>query len=107
MSIGALRHKLHIQSPTRHRQDGGGAEVTWHTVAEVWARLQPRGGGEERAAEKRRGHLRHTVTLRWRPGLGPTQRFVLGGRVLQIESAADPDGRRRWLVCSCVERTEP
>lgn len=107
MMIGKLRHKIQIQSPSRRDEEGGGAEITWQTEAEAWARIEPLSGREEVSAEKRRGRLRHTVTLRWRPGLGPTQRLLHGRRVLDIESVADPDGRRRWLVCACTEHTEP
>ncbi|MCP5083183.1 MAG: phage head closure protein [Alphaproteobacteria bacterium] len=107
MRIAELRHKIQIQSPTRTEDGGGGGEVAWHTVAEVWAKIAPTSGREEINAEKRRGTISHKVTLRWRPGMGPTQRIVHGTRGLQIESATDPGERRRWLICGCVERAEP
>ncbi len=107
MSIGDLRHKIQIQEPIRSEDGGGGGEIAWRYVATVWAKIMPTNGREEFNAEKRRGRVSHMVTLRWRPGVSPTQRIVHGTRVLQIESVADPDERRRWLICACVERTEP
>lgn len=107
MSIGDLRHKIKIQEAVRTGDGGGGAEVVWRDVAEVWARIEPASGREEINAEKRRGRISHMVTVRWRPGMQPTQRFVLGARVFLIESVTDPGERRRWLNCSCVERTDP
>ncbi len=107
MSIGALRHKVQIQEPVRSEDGGGGGEISWRDVAEVWAKIAPTRGREEVNAEKRRGRVSHTVLLRWRPGMSPTQRIVHGTRVLQIESVTDLDERRRWLICACVERTEP
>ncbi len=107
MRPGALRHKLTLEAPARAEDGGGGAEVTWSPVDEVWAEIRPRTGAETVTAEKRAGRLSHTVTLRWRADLAPTQRLRLGPRVLEIEAVTDPDGRRRWLQCRCTERVNP
>ncbi len=107
MSIGDLRHKIQIQEPIRSEDGGGGGEIAWRYVAEVWAKIVPISGREDVNAEKRRGRISHMVTLRWRQGVRPTQRIVHGTRVLHIESVNDPGERRRWLICGCVERTEP
>lgn len=107
MRPGALRHKLTLEAPTRTGDGGGGAEVSWSPVDEVWARIEARSGAETVTAEKRASRLSHTVTLRWRADLDPTQRLRLGARVLEIEAVSDPDGRRRWLQCRCTERVNP
>lgn len=107
MRPGALRHKLILEAPTRTGDGGGGAEVSWHKVDDVWVEITPGQGAETFTAEKRTSHLSHTVTLRWRADLAPTQRLRTGTRVLEIEAVADPDGRRRWLQCRCTERVNP
>ncbi len=107
MRIAELRHKIQIQEPERTEDGGGGAEIVWRIVADVWAKVEPVSGREEVNADKRRGQISHKLTIRWRPGMGPVQRLVHGGRVLEILSVYDPGERRRWLACACVEHTEP
>lgn len=107
MRIADLRHTVQIQEPQRTPDDGGGATVTWTTMGLVWAKVVPVTGREDVQSHKRRSVISHNVIVRWRPNLSPLHRLVWTDRVLEILSVYDPGGRRRWLVCACLERVNP
>jgi SPP1 family predicted phage head-tail adaptor len=102
-TIGELRQRLRLESAARAGDGGGGADVTWTLVAEVWARVTAAGGGEPLRAEMLDGRVMHEVWIRHRDGVVPAMRFVQGARVYDIRAVQDPDGRRRWLRCLCEE----
>ncbi len=102
--IGELRTKLVLEAPSRASDGGGGADVTWQTVATVWAALRPLGGAESFALDRVAGRASHEITLRHRTDVTLEMRFRDGARVYDIRSAVDPDGRRHWLRCVAEER---
>lgn len=103
--IGALRHRVELQTPTATPGTGGGAVVQWQTVASLWASVAAVGGREDVHAAAPRGRASFDITIRHRADVGSESRFVHGGEIFDVRSALDPDGRRRWLVCRC-EREE-
>ena len=102
--IGTLSTRLVLEAPSRSADGGGGADVTWETVAIVWAAMRPLGGGESFTLDRVAGRVSHEITLRHRADVTPEMRFRDGARVYDIRSAADPDGRRHWLRCVAEER---
>lgn len=102
--IGALRHRLALQRPVRAEDGGGGAAVTWETVAELWAALSPLTGSEAVEADRLVGHVSHEIWIRWRAGVVPGMRFVFGPRLFDIRAALDVNERRRWLRCLAEEK---
>jgi SPP1 family predicted phage head-tail adaptor len=103
-AIGELRTRLTLESPSRADDGGGGAIVTWETVAEVWAAVRPVGGGEGFALDRVAGRLSHAILIRHRDDVTLEMRFREEQRVYDIRSAFDPDGRRHWLKCLAEER---
>lgn len=103
ISIGSRRARLAIEAPAEAPDGAGGALVTWGQSGACWAKLRPDNGREAADRDQLAGVVRWEVTLRWRGDVGPRNRFRIGGRVLAITSAIDPDGRRRLLVCRCIE----
>lgn len=102
-AIGALRHRVVLETETRTPDGGGGAALDWAPVAELWAAVRPLAGGESVAAEAVAGRLTHLVTIRYQPGVEPAMRFRLGPRILAIAAVLDVDERRRFLACHCRE----
>jgi SPP1 family predicted phage head-tail adaptor len=102
-AIGELRTRLTLESPSRTDDGGGGAIVTWETVAQVWAAVRPLGGGEGFALDRVAGRLSHEILIRHRDDVTLAMRFREGTRVYDIRSAFDPDGRRHWLKCLAEE----
>ncbi|MFA5900726.1 MAG: phage head closure protein [Hyphomicrobium sp.] len=102
--MGELRTRVVLEAPERADDGGGGAAVTWSTVADVWARVSPSGGGEAFELDRVAGKVSHEIVIRYRDGVTPSMRFAIGARVLDIRAAFDPDGRRHWLRCFVEER---
>jgi SPP1 family predicted phage head-tail adaptor len=100
--IGALRHRLTLESPSRTGDGGGGAAVTWQLVAELWAHVRPISGDERLRADGVSGRVTHEVWLRHRADVVPAMRFTHGARILEIVAVLDP-GRRDRLRCLCEE----
>jgi SPP1 family predicted phage head-tail adaptor len=102
--IGALRTRLTLQQASRTGDGGGGADISWQTLDEVWAAVRVTGGGEGLAADGVSGRLTHEIVLRYRADVTPAMRFRDGARVYDIRAAFDPEGCRHWLKCLTQER---
>lgn len=101
MRAGELRHRVTIQQATTSRDEFGAEVQTWADVATVWAKVETTAGDETIDAARASASLTHTITIRNRTGLLPTQRVLWGERVLEIGSVvADNVGREMTLVCS-------
>ena len=101
--IGALRHRVVLESQTRTPDGGGGAVLAWQPVAELWAAVRPLAGREIVTGEAISSRVTHAVTIRHRDSIGPTMRFRLDDRILAITAVLDVDERRRFLECHCRE----
>lgn len=97
--IGELDRRVTLEQPADAPDGCGGFARVWTPVADLWAKIEATGGRELPPEAERRSRL----TLRWRGGVTPAQRFVFDGRVFEIETVRDPDGLARYLVCDCVE----
>jgi SPP1 family predicted phage head-tail adaptor len=102
--IGSLRQRLAIERMSRLPDGSGGALASWTVVATVWGAIQGLQGSEDFAADAVQSEARHRIIVRYRDDIGPADRFRFDDRVFEIVSAADPDGRKRRLVCTCIEK---
>jgi SPP1 family predicted phage head-tail adaptor len=104
LRIGNLRHRVTIQSLGTRVDDGaGGGSIPFADVATVWAEVHPLTGREQFLAGAFNPALTHRVTIRYRPGIKPSDRIVYGTRVLDIKSVADVEERHRQLEMLCEE----
>ncbi len=101
--IGAMRTRTTLQAPVETDDGAGGVSIGWEDVAEVWAEVRPRRGGESLWADAPAGRLSSEIVMRWRNDVWPGMRIVAGERTFDIRAAYDPDGRRRHVVCLCLE----
>jgi len=101
--IGALRHRIDLEAPIRTNDGGGGASVTWSTLAEIWASIEPMNGQESVLGDGLASRISHEIVVRHRSGLEPSMRFRLGARVFEIKAVLDIDERGRMLRCLCRE----
>lgn len=106
MQSGRLRQRITIQTHTESRDALGASIWTWSTLAKVWAEVRMPYGSERfvSAADVEVAQVTHRVKIRYRDDVSPLNRIVWRSRVLDIESAVDPDGRRRELVMMCREQ---
>lgn len=104
---GRLRHKLVLQQYDGTVDSLGDVrlddDANWDTVATVWAAVDPISGKEFYANEQAGTSLTHKVTIRYRAGVRPGQRFLLGARKLAIESVIDWQERHEHMLLMCRE----
>ena len=106
INIGAMRHRVTILAPPDPEQTDelGQPSQEWTVVAERWAEVRDLAGRRLWAAQQVHHEARTEVRMRWTPLVRAGMRIKHGDRLLEIIGApADPDGRRRELVCLCRE----
>ena len=103
-SIGSLRHRLTVERAQKVDDGSGGVDVTWVSVAQVWAELHASSGRERVENQRVSGDVTHMIIVRYRTDILPEMRFRRANRVWEILASYDPDGRGRRLHCMCEER---
>lgn len=102
--IGALRDRIQLFRKEQTQEDEGGHEIVFVPVATVWARVHARPAGLVNFADARGVKTSHSVTLRTRNDLSPGDRIGWRGRVLDVLSVEDMNGRGAFKYCACMER---
>jgi SPP1 family predicted phage head-tail adaptor len=102
--IGSLRHRLVIERMSRSADGSGGALASWTALATAWGGIEALPGSEDFTEDAVSGEARYRITMRYREDIGPADRLRFDERVFEIVSAADPDGRKRRLMCTCIEK---
>lgn len=103
--IGAMRHRVTIEEPVRAGDAGGGADISWQSVATVWAEMQPKSGREIFESDQLGGRVTHDVRIRYRDGVTPKMRVFHAGRVFDIRYVSNAGERKEWLLLACEEQT--
>lgn len=100
--IGAMRHRVTVQSKTVTRDAVGGRVNTWAAVSvaltDIACRIEPVRPFERSAYAHTVGGVSHVITIR-DPGVDIDRRHRLtsGSRVFEIRGVTNPDGRDRFL----------
>lgn len=94
---GDLRERVTIERPLRTADGAGGADVTWETLASVWAEVATLGGSELTLGERTEARAAHRVTIRFRDDVTAEMRLVWRGKALDIRGLR-PDAKRQWLT---------
>ena len=106
MQAGKLRSRVTIQATSGAEDDRGGTAAGWTALVTVWANVAPMSGNEAFAAFKQNPEVTSVVTIRYRTGVTPANRIVVGSRVLDITSVIDVEERRHWLQLGCKEYSQ-
>ena len=104
-AIGAMRHRLVLQTPVETPDLAGGVVRGWSTVVTLWGSIEPLSEGPGIVGEAPSSLSRLRVVLRWRGDVAAGQRLVKGSRIFAIRAVSDPDERRLWLVLTVEETT--
>lgn len=104
--IGARRLRLTLEEPSEAADGMGGTIRSFTPRVTLWGRLEPLSGSERADASRAEQAVIHRLTIRWRGDVTAAMRFAAPGRVFNVLSSHDPDGRRRDLVCR-VEEVAP
>lgn len=107
LDAGALRHRVALQKYDGGTDDYGDLlrqdDSHWQTMATVWAAVDPVSGREYYAAEQAQSEVTHKVRLRYRAGVTPGMRVLLGQRRLYIRSVIDWGERHESLLLMAQE----
>ena len=100
---GGLTDRVQLQRRELAPESEGGHVATFVPMMTLWARVTAIGAREAQTADGRSVSISHTVVLRYRTDVRAGDRFVYRGRQLNVVSAEDLSGRRRFLGCRCAE----
>jgi SPP1 family predicted phage head-tail adaptor len=106
IAIGARRRRFVLELPLESPDGFGGVIRTYAAGPELWGAIEMIRGDETIRAARPEQTITHRVRLRYRVGVTAAHRLASGQRRFHIRTAADPDGRRRELVC-LVEEVGP
>ena len=102
MSAGQLREVIALLAPAAPVADGRGGWRPGGPDAEtpLYARVRELGKGEKFFLGEVLNDTAHEITIRYRPGVAPTQRVRWRGRLLNIQNVAT-DERRAFITLTC------
>ncbi len=106
-SIGKLRHRVTLQSPTETRTATGDVVVAWVTEDTVWAAVEPLTGSEYLAVNQIQNDVSVRIVIRAYTGVVPAWRVVFGDRTYLIEAVLNEDERNAYMQLMCVEQAIP
>lgn len=102
---GVLRDRVALFRKEQATEADGGLSVLFMPLATVWARVHVRASGRGGFADARGAMATHSVVVRFRTDLSAGDRITWRGRVFEVLSAEDLNGRRAYLACACAETT--
>lgn len=104
MRTGNLRRRISIQRKDMTQDSYGQPSLTWVSVADTWADIQPLSGRELEIAQAINAEVSHQVTIRHREGITAAMRIVYQGRYFNITSPPlDVDMRHKEIQLMCSE----
>jgi SPP1 family predicted phage head-tail adaptor len=88
-----------LQSPTESQDSTTGeVSLSWSTVRNCWASIQPVSGAEEWRGQRLTPETTHLLGFEYIANVDSTYRFVYGGANYQFLNVRDPDMRHRELA---------
>ena len=111
MSVGKMKHRLTIQSPSRTPDGGGGDAVSFQDVDTVWGRIVGKSGSETFFGDQLEGRSTYEITIRFRRGITNKDRLLYSfevkgkaySRIFNINRVQNKDEQDRYLVLYCTE----
>lgn len=98
--IGALRHKVELQTPQRVFDDGGGSTVTWTAGSSFWARIERLTSSRDFSGDRSNRLRRIAAVVRYRNDISLGDRLLFDDAAYEIVSIEDDgEGKRRTLIC--------
>lgn len=102
-TIGARRRRFVLELPQAQPDGFGGTALSFAPGPELWGAIELVGEGDRVRGDRPESVATHRVRLRYREGVTGAMRLTSGPRRFAIRGCADPDGRRRDLVCLVEE----
>ena len=101
--IGAMRHRITIETPTRVSDGMGGATITWATHATAWSKVEPMSANQVFWARHLEHRVTHKITLRYVAGITSDMRVSFESRIFHIKGIRDLEERNRFIELTCEE----
>lgn len=104
IKAGPLRRRITIERRSDLDDDSGGQEETWTPIGGAWVAATPVGGTESLVAGAQHASQPWRIEMRFRSDLRLEDRFAAtwlpehDRTRINIESIADPDGRREKII---------
>ena len=103
MLAGRLRHRVEFQNETLSSDGQGGSTRTWATRATVSASIKPLRAEERFYNEQLQHNGTHSLLIRYRSDIEPTDRVKFGSRYFQIVGIINTNELNKQLVITCKE----
>ncbi len=107
MRSGARRHAIVFEQQIEAVGAEGANEITWSTLFETRASIEPLSGRELMLAQQVNAEVNTRINVRWRPGIHEALRIrnVGLGELYGILAALPDKTGRREINLLCVKRT--
>tara|TARA_R100001510_G_C7613590_1_gene176395 strand:- start:120 stop:449 length:330 start_codon:yes stop_codon:yes gene_type:complete len=102
-SIGKMRYKAELQSPTATTDAGGGSAITWTRLTDLYCNIKPVRADEKYRQGQVQDSVSHDVYIRHRDDISTKYRLVYGSRNFNIKGILNIDERDRYLLLKCQE----
>lgn len=100
--VGAMRHRITIESASTSPDDAGQPIRTWSTLRNsVPAQFHQTGGGQTYRGQQLQETIDAVFVTRYRTGYDTTQRIVHDGTTYGIMRISPVDGVNRYLEIFC------
>lgn len=106
MRAGQMRHQVRIEVQSTTQDTSGEQSQTWSEFATRMAAIERSRGNEVWASAQRSGRVPVVFHLRYLAGVTPGMRVVFDGKVHNILSAIDQEGRGEELILTTEEEGE-
>jgi len=103
IDVSNFRHRISFEKEAKVPDGHKGFVVTWQTVCEVWASVDPLSGREYFYAQQIQNTISHRIRIRYRADITEAMRIKHAGRYFSIESIIDMGERREFLELRCQE----
>ncbi len=101
--LGALRHRLVLQTPLDTPDDNGGVARTYVDGPKLWAMIEPMQMSRRFVADREEQSITHRIVLRRRDDLTAAMRLRDGARIFRILAFEDADAARTMQITLCEE----
>ncbi len=103
MKAGKMIHRVIIQEPIESKGSMGGTTKTWVNFHKCWADIRELSGREVVQSEQVQSEITATCFIRYRSNIDASMRISHDGRLFQIESVINKDGKKIMLELPLYE----
>jgi len=102
-SIGRLRYRCDLKSPTDTSDGAGGRTQAYSTIAQIYADIRPTGGDEAYRQGRVQTKITHKIHMRYRADMSADYIIVYENRTFQIQNIRNIDERDRFFEITATE----